>query len=297
MGGLMDLIGAAARGVALVLGVISIVTLRQPPSVPPAPGAPTVPGVTLPVGQIASAAPSEVVGFPPADGAGDRWALRTGGWYISVDGAAVPVPSLRELTAARPRSGLALTISPFDHIIWYHANAEGFDWRLVAALIFEESHFNPTVRSDKGAYGLMQVRPIAAEAVGSEDFEAPDDNIRTGVRYLRQLDEMFQPVRGLDRLKFVLAAYNMGPGHVRDAQMLARRYGYDPYRWDDAVAVMLPLLEEPAIYETLPLGFARGRTTVAYVSRVLERFQRYRQTNPETTDAGRAASGRAPTRG
>jgi len=117
------------------------------------------------------------------------------------------------------------------------------------------------------------------------------------VRYLRQLDEMFQQVRGLDRLKFVLAAYNIGPGHVRDAQMLARRFGYDPYRWDDAVAVMLPLLEEPAIYETLPLGFGRGSTTVAYVSRVLDRFQHYRRTAPARSEADRSASGRAAARG
>jgi hypothetical protein len=298
MGGVADVIGAAARVGALALGVIAFATVRLPASTPVAPMLPGAPAVAVndhvggapSVDVLRDAGPAAVAGGLPADGAGDRWALRTGGWYISVDGAVVPIPSLSEQTAARPRSGLALTLSPFDNIIWYHANAEGFDWRLVAALIFEESRFNPTARSSKGAYGLMQVRPIAAEAVGAERFEAPDDNVRAGVRYLRQLDEMFQQVRGLDRLKFVLAAYNMGPGHVRDAQMLARRFGYDPYRWDDAVAVMLPLLEEPAIYETLPLGFARGNSTVAYVSRVLERFQHYRLTTPATTDAGRTTT-------
>jgi len=321
MAGLTEGIGAAARAGALVLGLVALGTVRLPPSAPAAPAPQAVPAVGTvdqrqtalrdgPTGRDLLSAngnmpsdmepPSVRPEEPPSLGGGskgDRWALRSGGWYISVDGAVVPIPSLTEQTAARPRSGLALTLSPFDNIIWYHANAEGFDWRLVAALIFEESRFNPTARSSKGAYGLMQVRPIAAEAVGADRFEAPDDNIRTGVRYLRQLDEMFQQVRGLDRLKFVLAAYNIGPGHVRDAQMLARRFGYDPYRWDDAVAVMLPLLEEPAIYETLPLGFGRGSTTVAYVSRVLDRFQHYRRTAPARSEADRSASGRAAARG
>jgi soluble lytic murein transglycosylase-like protein len=292
MVGMADGIGAAARGGALALGVIALATLRPLPSAPSAalPQRAAVVAADDHPDVPPEAEPRAATGDLPADGTGDRWALRSGGWYISVDGAVVPILSVSEQTAARPRSGLALTLSPFDNIIWYHANAEGLDWRLVAALIFEESRFNPTARSSKGAYGLMQVMPVAADAVGAAHFEAPDDNVRAGVRYLRQLDEMFQQVGGLDRLKFVLAAYNMGPGHVRDAQALARRFGYDPYRWDDAVAVMLPLLEEPAIYETLPLGFARGNSTVAYVSRVLERFKQYRHATPATTDAGQAVT-------
>jgi len=204
------------------------------------------------------------------------WALQAGGWYIRVDGAEVALPSVEQLTASQPRASLALSISPFDRVIAHHAKAEGFDWRLIAALIFEESRFDPSSRSDKGAYGLMQVRPIAAEAVGAERFKAPDDNVKTGVRYFRQLDEMFRSVQGRDRLCLVLAAYNMGPGHVRDAQTLARRFGYSPDRWEDAMDLMLPLLEEPHIYGNLPNGFAKGRDTVAYVERILKRYQRYK---------------------
>ncbi len=122
----------------------------------------------------------------------------------------------------------------------------------------------------------MQVRPIAAEAVGADQFKAPDDNVKTGVHYFRQLDEMFRSAQGRSRLCLVLAAYNMGPGHVRDAQTLARRFGYSPDRWEDAMELMLPLLEEPQIYAHLPNGFAKGRDTVAYVERILERYQRYK---------------------
>jgi hypothetical protein len=214
---------------------------------------------------------------PPVTALPGTWSLRTGGWYIRVDGAEIAIPSVHEQTAAPPRASLGLTISPYDKLIVYHAAARGFDWRLIAALIFEESHFDPTSRSDKGAYGLMQVRPIAAEAVGAERFETPDDNVKTGVGYLGQLDEMFHEARGRDRLSLVLAAYNMGPGHVRDAQTLARQFGYDPNRWEDAMDLMLPLLEEPAICENLPNGFAKGRATVAYVQRILDRYQQYKR--------------------
>lgn len=203
--------------------------------------------------------------------------MRTGGWYIRVDGADVQIPSFSEQTASRPRASLGLTLSPFDLLIVHHANAEGFDWRLIAALIFEESRFKPESHSGKGAYGLMQVRQIAAETVGAEQFKEPEDNVKTGIRYLRRLDEMFHPAEGRDRLSLVLAAYNMGPGHMRDAQSLARRYGYDPNRWEDAMDLVLPLLEQPEIYQDLPSGFAKGRDTVAYVQRILDRYHQYQR--------------------
>jgi len=203
------------------------------------------------------------------------WVLSAGGWYIRVDGAEISLPSFAEQTAARPRANTATVLSPFDDVIVHHATAEGFDWRLIAALIYEESRFDPTSESDKGAYGLMQVRPIAADAVGAEHYEAPDDNVRTGTRYLRQLDTMFSDAADHDRLCLVLAAYNMGPGHVRDAQAVARQLGYDPNRWEGAMEETLPLLEDPAVYPQLPNGFAKGDDVVAYVQRILERYRDY----------------------
>jgi soluble lytic murein transglycosylase-like protein len=242
--------------------------------------------LNAPLPETAVAAADTVAVLPgPRD-----WSLRTNGWYIRVDGAEIALPSFAEMTAARPHASLAVSISPFDRLIVHHAKAEGFDWRLVAALIFEESRFNPDSRSDKGAVGLMQVRPIAAEAVGASRFKAPDDNVKTGVRYLRQLDGMFQEARGRDRLSLVLAAYNMGPGHVRDAQGLARRFGYDPNRWDDAMELMLPLLEQPQIYKQLPNGFAKGHDTVGYVQRTLERYRRYQRETGVSLDADALSS-------
>jgi len=152
-------------------------------------------------------------------------------------------------------------------------------------VIFEESHFDPVSESDKGAYGLMQVRPIAAHAVGMDRFQSPNDNLSAGVRYLRLLDETFHAAAERDRIGLVLAAYNMGPGHLRDAQRLARRFGFDPNRWEGHMDRMLPLLELPTIYTKLPNGFAKGRDTVAYVRRTIERYHQY-----EHQTAGAAAN-------
>lgn len=273
-------IGRALRSVAAALGGTALIIVLQQRHVEP----PNVSPAGIPESAVREVAIPEP-GPPPK-----TWAVHAGGWYIRVDGAEIAIPSVAEVTASRPRASLATTVSPYDYLIAYHAEAEGFDWRLIAALIFEESRFDASSRSDKGAIGLMQVRPIAAQAVGEERFTTPDDNVRTGTRYLRQLDDTFHEAQGRDRLRLVLAAYNMGPGHVQDAQALARHFGYDPNRWQDSMDLMLPLLEQPSIAAQLPNGFAKGTGTVAYVERILERYQRYRAEQPALTNVTVAAS-------
>lgn len=209
-----------------------------------------------------------------------HWSLQAGGWFIRVDGAEVDLPSLAQQTTPPRLIRGPQPLSPYDYLIAHHAEAQGLDWRLVAALIFEESRFDPAAESDAGAYGLMQVRPIAAAAVGAHSFKAPGDNIRTGARYLRQLSETFTESHGGEHLALVLAAYNIGPGHLHDAQRLARRVGYDPNVWDESMELVLPLLEQPAICvqpKLVAKGCARGRDTVAYVGRVLARYEMYRR--------------------
>ena len=251
------------RLAAVGAGVGSAILLRHPPAERFSESAPRTVAHEI--------APNSV---PPAT-APASWAFASGGWYIRVDGVTAEPPALPEITPARLATTPSFPISAFDPVIVHQAKAEGFDWRLIAAVIFEESGFNPTSRSEKGAYGLMQVRPIAAESIGASRFETPEDNVRTGVRYLRHLASMFGQARGRDRLSIVLAAYNMGPGHIRDAQMLAEHLGCDPFRWDNALELILPLLERPDIYEQLPNGFAKGHETVAYVQRILERYRQY----------------------
>jgi soluble lytic murein transglycosylase-like protein len=199
----------------------------------------------------------------------------SGRWYIRVDGDGIGFPRL-EARASRPPRGRAVSISAYDDLIIRQAKAAGFDWRLIAAVIFEESGFDPASKSNRGAYGLMQVRDVAARAVGQTRFKAPADNVRAGVQYLRYLSELFPEATAEGQVEIILAAYNMGPAHIRDAQGLAERRGYDPNRWVGAMEEVLPLLEQPAIYTTLTHGFARGDTTVAYVQRVVQRFRDYR---------------------
>jgi membrane-bound lytic murein transglycosylase F len=208
------------------------------------------------------------------------WSLRVDGWKIEVD----PAQIAKQAAAYRQRreddpgpSARVVEQLPYQALIAKYAEEAGIDWRLVSALIHEESGFRPNVESSAGAYGLMQVRQIAAMDVGETEFRDPESNIRTGVRYLKRLDELFADVDGRDRLAIVLAAYNMGLAHVWDAQALAVRYGYNPRTWDGSLAAILPLLEEPRFYSDLPAGYAQGRRAVVYVERVLKRFDAYRR--------------------
>jgi membrane-bound lytic murein transglycosylase F len=206
-----------------------------------------------------------------------RWSVKVDGWTLELDtvaGLGVPPPD-EAVEIPSP-------LSPYDRMIARHADAAGFDWRFVAALIYEESRFDADSMSDAGAYGLMQLLPAAAQDVGALRFHEPEANIRTGVRYLQRLRREYRSARERDRDALMLAAYNMGMGHVQDAQSLARRFGYDPYRWDGSMDVMVSLLEEPQVYERAPAGFAQGRAVVAYVGRVLERYAAYRKELPAT---------------
>jgi soluble lytic murein transglycosylase-like protein len=224
---------------------------------------------------------------PPAinDDRSERvWSLRTDGWVLRIDGAEIALPSVAVQVPTVPKLVLrGVKVSPFDHVIKRHAADANFDWQLVAAVIFEESRFQPGSRSPKGAFGLMQVREIAADAVGEYRFKLPEDNIRTGVRYLRHLDEIYADLPERERRRFVLAAYNGGLGHVADARTLADRRGYDPNRWEGGIRETLPLLEEPRYFDTVPLGYAQGRAIVGYVERVLDRHRYYQRLTATAT--------------
>src|SRR5262249_36756342 len=125
---------------------------------------------------------------PPAR---SRWLVHVDGWTIALDGVRGLVPQFGESTAAHRLAAAPDNDSPFHQLIVPEAAAEGLDWRLVSAVIATESAFDPVSESEAGAYGLMQVRPIAARDVLEKDFHSPADNIRTGVRYLKKLMETF----------------------------------------------------------------------------------------------------------
>jgi membrane-bound lytic murein transglycosylase F len=214
---------------------------------------------------------------------GPRWSVKIDGWTIQVDGVAKQAIPELEPEHVPP------VFSPYDEMIARHAEAAGLDWRFVSAVIYEESRFEPDSRSPVGAVGLMQVMPAAAQDVGELRFHEPEGNVRAGVRYLQRLWREYATAAERDRLALMLAAYNMGMGHVRDAQRLAERFGYDPLRWDGAMEVMVGLLEEPQVAAEMRHGFAQGRSVVAYVERILNRYASYRRILPAVLPATVAA--------
>lgn len=203
---------------------------------------------------------------------GNRWIVRVDGWSFQFDRIAAGRLPPSVASEKREESPASDYTSVYDPLIRRHAAAAGFDWRLISAMIYEESRFQPASESPRGAYGLMQIRDVAAQEVGAESYRTPEANIVAGIRYLAYLEGLFSEASPRDRPALMLAAYNIGPAHVQDAQRLAVRFGYDPLRWYGSLDRLLPLLERPAIYRALPNGYAQGAATVAYVGRVLDRY-------------------------
>jgi membrane-bound lytic murein transglycosylase F len=145
-----------------------------------------------------------------------------------------------------------------------------FEWELLAAQAYQESHWDPDAVSATGVRGLMMLTLSTARRVGIEDRNDPEQSIAGGTAYLADLYERVPDgVAGEDRIWFALAAYNVGMGHMYDARALAERLGRDKNSWDD-LARTLPLLSDPRYYETLRHGYARGHEPVRYVEKVRE---------------------------
>jgi membrane-bound lytic murein transglycosylase F len=180
-------------------------------------------------------------------------------------------------------------VAKYGTTIKRYAQEYGFDWRLILAVMKQESRFEPEAESEKGASGLMQIMPVTgaevARSLSLEDLSHPKANIRAGVYYLRKLYDLFDGSSDADRIKLTLASYNAGPGRVYDAQELASYLEDDPGRWQ-SVRDALPLLSKR--YETLhrsvwPMQkprngwFGGSRQTIAYVDAVVDNYEAYRE--------------------
>ncbi|MBW2094614.1 MAG: membrane-bound lytic murein transglycosylase MltF [Deltaproteobacteria bacterium] len=148
------------------------------------------------------------------------------------------------------------------------AEKYGFDWRLIAAMIYQESHFNPRAKSYTGVRGLMQVTLETAKEVGIESRLDPEQSILGGVKYLKKSYDKFEGVPEPDRLLMALASYNVGFRHVQDAQKIAKEMDYDPNSWA-ALKEALPLLCHRKYYKKSRAGYCRGRDAVRYVDRII----------------------------
>ena len=170
-------------------------------------------------------------------------------------------------------------ISDFDDIIQKYASELGWDWMLIAAQIFQESQFDPDAVSWAGAMGLMQLMPSTAEAYGAEDPFDPEQNIRAGIRFLQWLDNYWKSRIPDDdeRVKFILASYNVGHAHVQDARRLTEYFGADPDVWDDNVARFMnkKSMQEYYTHEVVRFGYARGLEPVMYVQNIMYIYNHY----------------------
>lgn len=181
-------------------------------------------------------------------------------------------------------------ISPYDNIIKTFSDTIRWDWRLLASLICQESRFDPEVRSWAGAYGLMQVMPQTGKHFGIDVTASPRNNIQAGVMYIDWLYSIFDPIvpDGKERLRFILAAYNAGPGHILDAMKLAEKNGYNRAVWDNNVEEWLMKKSDPRYFNDTIVknGYFRGKESVAFVREVLNRYDHYRNIVPESTANG-----------
>ncbi len=143
----------------------------------------------------------------------------------------------------------------------------GFDWRLIAAMIYQESHFNPRAKSFAGAHGLMQLTARTAESLDVTDRFHPENNIIAGIGYLHWLYGLFDHIPAADRMKFALAGYNIGYGHIQDALKIARKKGLPPDRWISLKKV-LPLLRDREYFADTRYGYARGTEPIRYVEQI-----------------------------
>lgn len=177
-------------------------------------------------------------------------------------------------------------ISPFDSYFRREGARQGLDWRLLAAVAYQESTFRTEESSWAGAVGLMGLMPATGASLGvtGDQLYDPEHNIRAGAEYLKQLINLFSSVEDREeRIKLALAAYNGGMGHISDARALAEKYEADKNVWEGNVErfVQLKRLEQ---YYTDPVcrnGYFRGDETINYVREVTARWEQYRQSVKE----------------
>lgn len=173
-----------------------------------------------------------------------------------------------------------VSISDYDQIIRRLSTNIGWDWRLVAALIYNESKFQADVTSHRGAFGLMQLMPSTAIKFGVHRGSAPAEQIAAGIRLLNYLDKRLASMvpDKEERKKFVLAAYNIGLAHIIDARNLAAKYNRNPEVWHDNVEYFLLAKSKPEYYNDTVVKYGRisGKETHQFVLNVMDRYDYYK---------------------
>lgn len=170
-------------------------------------------------------------------------------------------------------------ISEYDELLKEKSKLINWDWRLLSALIAQESNFDPKARSWVGAFGLMQLMPETAYRYDVDTLSSHIDNVEAGVKHLKYLEGKLDKtlVDKTDKLKFLLASYNVGFGHVLDARRLAEKNGKDPDQWKGSVDYYLLNKSKPEFFNdpVVKYGYCRGSEPYQYVIKILERYNHY----------------------
>lgn len=156
----------------------------------------------------------------------------------------------------------------------FEKHGQEIDWRLLAAISYQESHWRPHARSHTGVRGMMMLTLDTAKQMGIKSRLDVEQSIRGGAKYFkRMIDKMPDRIPSPDRMWFALASYNVGFGHLNDARIITEQQGGDPDRWVE-VKTRLPLLQQKKYYKKTRYGYARGAEPVSYV----ENIRRYYDT-------------------
>ena len=207
-------------------------------------------------------------------------------WYRPTMVAEAKVRERQMLTQPRVRRHIYApmlakgVISHYDGYFKLYGKRIGWDWRLIAAQCYQESTFDPEARSWAGATGLMQIMPRTADHLGlpRDQLTNPEQNIAAATRYLKELEQAFSYIRDrTERQNMVLASYNGGANHVRDAMRLAERDRRNPQRWKDVRPYILKLADPKYYNDSLvQFGYMRGSETADYVDKIRLRYDKYR---------------------
>jgi membrane-bound lytic murein transglycosylase F len=171
-------------------------------------------------------------------------------------------------------------ISPFDSLFKIYAPQINWDWRMLAALAFQESRFNPNAQSRSGAFGLMQLMPETAVRFGCSATPDAECSIQACVKYLKYLQGLWRKKvpNEVERNRFILASYNIGQGHVLDAQCLARELGMQDTVWFGQVAEAL-LMKQQEKYYSMPIvkhGYCYAKEPYQFVGKIEALFEHYK---------------------
>ena len=171
-------------------------------------------------------------------------------------------------------------ISRYDGYFQQYCRPIRWDWRLMAAQCYQESTFDPQATSFAGACGLMQIMPSTADHLGvpRDQIFDPEQNIAAAARYLGKLEQTFSDIQDRrERTNFILAAYNGGVHHIRDAMALCQRDGHNAHQWVNVSEYVLKLAQ-PKYYNDpiVKYGYMRGSETADYVQKIQQRWESYR---------------------